>query len=179
MSETRSSKYSYLKLFTPILVSIKGSQTGSHALNDSADRLDLLITSINTERDLNESISSKSIQEDTTDNTNLVSSQRTTNVPLTGPTSVILTSNTSRTSLSSDVSQVLGHSISGRLSSILEQRRRPDMLLKRWNKRQTITAKNPKEPLPLPVSALICFCKVSQNRTVHISGKRITFIACG
>jgi len=129
---------------------IKDSQSGSNTLGDATERLDLTINSINIDSDLNESISSKSIQEDTTDNTSLDTYQQPINPPFTTAISIDPTTNTSRTSLSSNFSQQIGHRVSARLKSIMERqqrRRSPDVLLKKWIERQRITTNNSDQPL--------------------------------
>ncbi|CAF1056004.1 unnamed protein product [Adineta steineri] len=122
--------------------SFDGSTT-SNITSDTSERVVLPIHSIHSERDLNESISSKSNLEDTTETTNLDSIR-----PLTRANSIIPTSNTSRTSISSTMSREVDHRISVGLASILERQRSPDVLLKKWIKRHALT-NNPNEPLPI------------------------------
>jgi hypothetical protein len=110
------------------------------------------LNSANIDSDINESISSKSNQGDTTDNTNVDHSHQTTNLRSTAATPAILTTNTSRTSTSSNFGQSTGRAVSGRLTSIMERRRSPDILLKKWIKDQKIKPIHPHEPLPLSVS---------------------------
>jgi hypothetical protein len=124
-------------------------------LSDASERLDLQqLNSTNIDSDFNESSSSKSNQADTTaDNTNLDNSHQTTNVRsgVVTPGGMV-TTNTSRTSMSTNVGQSTVRGISGRLTSIMEQRNSPEILLKKWIKNQKIRPPNPDEPLPLSVS---------------------------
>ncbi len=121
-------------------------------LSDASERLDLQLISTNIESEFNESSSSKSNQGDTTDTTNQDSSHPIANIRSATATPAILTANTSRTSISTNVGQSTGRRISGRLSSIVERKRSPDILLKKWIKNQKIRAQHPNEPLPLSVS---------------------------
>jgi hypothetical protein len=134
--------------------SSKDDQTGRRSiLSDASERLDLQFNSANIDSDLNESISSKSNQGDTTDNTNTDHSHQTTNIRSTAINPAMLPANTSRTSMSSNLGQSTGRALSGRLTSIMQRRRSPDMLLKKWIKDQKIKPSHPNEPLPLSVSS--------------------------
>jgi hypothetical protein len=131
----------------------------------------------NIDSELNESLSSKSNQGDTTDTTNQDSSQPAANIRSAAATPAILATNTSRTSVSTNAGQSTGRAISGRLSSIMERRHSPDILLKKWIKSQKIRAHNPDEPLPLSVSEY--FKENNIRRNFRIIGKTNSFITCG
>ena len=103
------------------------------------------------DRDLNESASSRSHHEDTIQSINLDSSQPMVNIPRSSAASVSLTSNTSRASFSSDMSQPPGVGAINRIPSILERRRQPNALLKKWVQTQKITIKTSKNALPIPL----------------------------
>jgi hypothetical protein len=96
-------------------------------------------------------MSSKSNHGDTTDNPNLDINHQIINIRSTAATPAILTTNTSRTSVSTNHGQSTGRGISGRLTSIMERKRSPDILLKKWIKNQKIRTINPDEPSPLTV----------------------------
>lgn len=121
-------------------------------MSDASERLDLQFNSTNIDSELNESTSSKSNQGDTTDATNPDSSHPTTNPRPATAAPALLAANTSRTSTSTNAGQSTGRGISGRLTSIMEHRRSPDMLLKKWIKNQVMKADAPGEALPLSVS---------------------------
>ncbi|CAF2706077.1 unnamed protein product [Rotaria sp. Silwood2] len=139
-------------------------QIGSRSrLSDASERLDLQLNSTNIDSDLNESSSSRSNQGDSTDNINLDSSHQTTNVRCsTGVIPALFITNTSRTSTSTNFAQSTGRATLGRLASIVERRRSPDALLKRWVKSQKIEVKNSEEPLPLN-EAQIRLLRVGDN----------------
>jgi hypothetical protein len=121
-------------------------------LSDGSERLDLLLTSTNIDSELNESLSSKSNPIENTDPANQDSGHPLTNPRSAAATPAILATNTSRASTSMNVGQSTSRPISGRLSSITERRKSPDVLLKKWIKNQKIRGSNPDEPLPLNVS---------------------------
>ncbi len=110
------------------------------------------MNSTNIDSDLNESISSKSNPGEITENTNLDISHQTTNTRSTPATPAVLNTNTSRTSISTNVGQSSTQPMSGRLSLIIEQRRSPDLLLKKWIKNQKIITIKPDESSSLTVS---------------------------
>lgn len=121
--------------------------------SDASERFDLHLSSINnTETDPNESMSSKENQGDATDLSNLDSGHAMTNTRSTTLTPAVPTTNTSRTSVTTYPGQTSGRGLSGRLSSIMERRRSPDGLLKKWIKSQKLTTEDSDEPLPLTVS---------------------------
>ena len=121
--------------------------------SDASDRFDLHLSSINNnETDLNESVSSKSNLGDGTDLSNLDSGHPMTNTRSTALTPAIPTTNTSRTSITTYPGQTTGRGLSGRLTSIMERRRSPDMLLKKWMKSQKLTTEDSDEPIALTVS---------------------------
>ncbi|CAF1271412.1 unnamed protein product [Rotaria sp. Silwood1] len=139
-------------------------------LSDASERLDLQLNSTNIDSDLNESSSSRSNQGDSTDNMNLDSSHQITNVRSTGVTPAIFITNTSRTSTSTNFAQSTGRATLGHLSSIIERRRSPDVLLKRWMRNQKIVVKNSEEPLPLN-EAQLRLLRVGDNDDLkHIFG---------
>jgi hypothetical protein len=119
----------------------------------------LQFNSTNIDSDFNESSSSKSNQGDTTDNTNVDSSNQATNLRSTAATPAIQP-NTSRTSLSTNMGQSTGRDLSGRLTSIMERRRSPDVLLKKWIKNQKIKVNDPDEPSSLTVSYSLFIFKI-------------------
>jgi hypothetical protein len=121
-------------------------------LSDASERLDLHFNSANIDSDLNESSSSKSNQGDPTENINLDSSHQTVNIRPTAATTAIPTTNRSRSSATSNPGQLSGRGVSGRMTSIMERRRSPDMLLKRWIKNQNKSAIKSDGPVPLSVS---------------------------
>jgi hypothetical protein len=121
-------------------------------MSENSERLDLQLTSANLDSELNESTSSKSNQGDTTDNTNLDSSHPVMNTRSIAATPALVTTNTSRTSVSTNAGLSTGRAFSRPLTSIMERQRSPDVLLKKWIKNQKITAKNPEESIPLSVS---------------------------
>ncbi|CAF1205654.1 unnamed protein product [Rotaria sordida] len=132
-------------------------------LSDASERLDLQLNSTNIDSDLNESSSSsRSKQGDSTEHINLDSSHQTTNIRSLGVTPAILITNTSRTSTSTNFGQSTGRATIGRLTSIMERRRSPDALLKRWVKNQKMIVKDSDEPLPLN-EAQIRLLRVGDN----------------
>ncbi len=81
---------------------------------------------------------------------------------MTTTNSIDPTTNTSRTSLSSNFSQPIGHRVSARLTAIMERqqrRRSPDVLLKKWIERQTITKNNSDQP-PLAVRLYLIYFEI-------------------
>ena len=113
-----------------------------------------LSSSVNNETDLNESVSSKSNPGDETETSNVDSTQATATVRSSLATPAVLTANnTSRMSVSSFQSQGTGRGPAGRLSAIAEQRRSPNVLLKKWAKNQKLTIKDSDEPITLTVSS--------------------------
>ncbi|UJR37773.1 hypothetical protein I4U23_030465 [Adineta vaga] len=119
--------------------------------SDSAERYLFPIDSFQHERDLNESISSTSHQEDTIHSDNIDSSFPTPHMLMSSATSVILASNTSRTSLSSNMTQPLIEHTSTNIPSIEDrEQRQSDMLIKRLNRRRIITIEGLRQPFPLP-----------------------------
>lgn len=132
---------------------MKDDQTGRRSISrESSERLDLQLNTMNIDSDLNESESSKSNQGDTIDNTNADSSVPTTNVRSSAATPAILMTVTSRTSTSTNIGQASSRAVLHHLASIVERRRSPDLLLKRWKKGQKLIGKKLDEAFPLSVS---------------------------
>lgn len=121
-------------------------------MSETSERLDLQLTSVNLDSELNESSSSKSNHGDATESINLDSSHPATNTRSVAATPALVTTNTSRTSVSTNAGLSTGRAFPRRLTSIMERQRSPDALLKKWIKNQKITAKNPEESVPLSVS---------------------------
>ncbi|CAF1152814.1 unnamed protein product [Adineta ricciae] len=127
------------------------SRSATRVSTDSDEIFHLPINSTSYDRDLNESASSRSHHEDTIQTVNLDSTQPTVYIPRSSAASISLTGNTSRASFSSDVSQPPGGGAIVRIPSILEQRRQPNALLKKWVQSQKITIKTSKNALPIPL----------------------------
>ena len=70
-------------------------------------------------------------------------------------TLAVNTANTSRAaSVSTQQGQLSGRALTGRLTAIMERRRSPDALLKKWMKSRQIKLDDSNEPIPLKVSSL-------------------------
>ena len=131
---------------------IKDEKSGRRSiLSDRSEQLDLQLNSMNMDSDVNESMSSRSNQGETTENTNLDTNHQITSLRSTSATPAILAANTSRTSISTNIGPSAGPAISGRLTSIMERRRSPDILLKQWMKNKKLLSQKSNDPLPLTV----------------------------
>ena len=144
-------------------------------MSETSERLDLQLTSANLDSELNESSSSKSNQDDTTDNTNLDSSHPATNTRSVAATPALVTTNSSRTSVSTNAGLPTGRALERRLTSIMERQRSPDVLLKKWIKNQKITAKNPEESVPLSVSEYFHEDKLRENLRLFRTIKFVSY----
>ncbi|CAF3539617.1 unnamed protein product [Rotaria socialis] len=131
-------------------------------LSDTSERLDIPLNSANMDSDFNESSSSRSNPGDAVDSANFESSHQTINIRSTAATPAIFLTNTSRTSTSTNFGQSTGRGMRGRLTSIHERKRSPDILLKRWLKNQKLIVKKSEEALPL-TAAQIRLLRVGDN----------------
>lgn len=122
-------------------------------ISDGSERMDQHIGSTtNNENDLNESVSSRSNPGDTAESLVSDGIHLAGNIPSLVGSSNLHTTNSSRTSVSTQVGHSSSRPFTSRLTPITERRRSPDALMKKWMRSQKLTSGDSNEPIPLSVS---------------------------
>ena len=125
--------------------------------NDASEQVDVQLNSVlNADSDLNESISSREInQADITDYSTIDMTQSTMNFRSPAGTSAFIGVNTRRSSAVSNPAPLIGPTGSARPVPFVKRQRDPDALLKRWIQNQKIRTDPSQESLPISVSDLL------------------------